>query len=189
MHSKFEETLIAHCAPTLAGHKCGSLFSYRHPGQSAAEVDAEYAACEQALAEKGVSLLTFKRCSEGRQVYVYRPAALGRRLMQPDVQAFLAGYGYSDFGVQACLELLGGRIRCGEDFPHEIGIFLDYPLSDVIGFIQHGGANCRCSGCWKAYADEENALRRFALYRKCKSIYLGCYRRGIGISRLTVAAA
>ena len=29
MSARFEETLIRHCAATLAGHKCGSLFSYR----------------------------------------------------------------------------------------------------------------------------------------------------------------
>ena len=35
MRTTFEETLIAHCAATLAGHKAGSLFSYRLcPGES-----------------------------------------------------------------------------------------------------------------------------------------------------------
>lgn len=29
MSTRFEETLIRHCAATLAGHKCASLFSYR----------------------------------------------------------------------------------------------------------------------------------------------------------------
>lgn len=28
MTERFEKTLIGHCAATLAGHKCGSLFSY-----------------------------------------------------------------------------------------------------------------------------------------------------------------
>ena len=28
MTKRFEKTLIGHCAATLAGHKCGSLFSY-----------------------------------------------------------------------------------------------------------------------------------------------------------------
>lgn len=32
MSERFEEAVIAHCAPTLAGHKCGSLFSWRKTG-------------------------------------------------------------------------------------------------------------------------------------------------------------
>ena len=28
------------------------------------------------------------------------------------------------------------------DFPHEMGIFLGYPLGDVKGFIEHHGRNC-----------------------------------------------
>ena len=34
MSHRFEEDLIRHCAATLAGHKCGSLFScQRAPGE------------------------------------------------------------------------------------------------------------------------------------------------------------
>ena len=29
MPRPFEESIVRHCAATLAGHKCGSLFSYR----------------------------------------------------------------------------------------------------------------------------------------------------------------
>ena len=79
-------------------------------------------------------------------------------------------------------------IRCAEDFPHDIGIFLAYPLEDVIGFMKNHGGNYCCLGCWKAYGNAEAAERRFDLYRKCRRIYLSCYRRGFSLSRLTVAA-
>ena len=32
------------------------------------------------------------------------------------------------------------------------------------------------------------ARRVFALYEKCRNVYLSCYRRGFGVARLTVAA-
>ena len=38
-------------------------------------------------------------------------------------------------------------------FPHEIGIFLGYPLADVAGFIRNKGRNCKCIGTWKVYGD------------------------------------
>ena len=43
MSARFEETLIRHCAATLAGHKCGSHFSYRpQAGESLSENAADY---------------------------------------------------------------------------------------------------------------------------------------------------
>ena len=74
------------------------------------------------------------------------------------------------------------------EFPHEIGVFLDYPLEDVQGFMANGGAGAVCQGCWKAYGDAQEAYRRFRLYGKCREVYLSCYRRGFDVLRLTVAA-
>ena len=68
-----------------------------------------------------------------------------RTLTDPEVQAFLSSYGYescsccegcdkSDCGIQSCLEHLMSRLagdgQSGMRFPHEIGIFLGYPLQD-----------------------------------------------------------
>ena len=75
-----------------------------------------------------------------------------------------------------------------EDFPHEIGVFLDYPLEDVIGFIRNRGSGFCCLGCWKAYSNAEAAEKTFALYRKCREVYLNCYGKGFDVARLTVAA-
>ena len=93
------------------------------------------------------------------------------------------------FKLSDALATLARHIHCGEEFPHEVGIFLDYPLADVIGFIRHQGAAFCCVGCWKAYTNEEQARRTFALYRKCRMVYLACYHnKGYGVTRLTVAA-
>ena len=75
-----------------------------------------------------------------------------------------------------------------EKFPHEIGLFLDYPLVDVIGFIRNTGKNCKCSGCWKAYGDPSAAQRHFAQLNKCTAVYLRLFRSGTPIQRLAVAA-
>ena len=53
------------------------------------------------------------------------------------------------------LDQLAARyMRClflEESFPHEIGLFLGYPLGDVGGFLRHGGKNYIFSGYWKVY--------------------------------------
>ena len=90
--------------------------------------------------------------------------------------------------MDECIDALARRVHCGEEFPHEIGVFLDYPLSDVIAFIENKGMHFRQVGYWKVYSNEAEALRIFALYTKCREVYLKCYRRGFGVERLTVAA-
>lgn len=72
------------------------------------------------------------------------------------------------------------RVSCQvqEEFPHEIGIFLGYPLGDVIGFIKNAGHNCKCTGCWKVYCNECEAVRTFAKYKKCKDVYMRLWQQG-----------
>ena len=121
-------------------------------------------------------------------IYVCRKSRLAENLSRPGVAAFLAGYGYGELDVDAAIERLKSRFDKGEDFPHEIGVFLDYPLGDVIGFIENSGHNYKCSGCWKVYCDECESRRLFAMYQKCRDIYTRLYEQGRSVFQLTVAA-
>lgn len=56
-------------------------------------------------------------------------------------------------GCGRLLTQLSRRLCCSADFPHEIGVFLGYPLGDVVGFIENRGKNFTCCGCWKSYGD------------------------------------
>ncbi len=87
--------------------------------------------------------------TERALVYVYRQEALAALLAQADVQAFLRAMGYGDASPDGALAFLRQRLAESPCFPHEIGVFLGYPLSDVIAFMRDGGRGCRCSGCWK----------------------------------------
>ena len=188
MSAHFEETLIRHCAATLAGHKCGSLFSY-HPGAQENVADT-IASLNALLNQKGVRARLIGCCPRGGVlVYVYRPAALRETLSSTEASAFLTDCGYPSGGTDAALDTLTVRLQDGRDaFPHEIGVFLGYPVQDVIAFIRHNGfGGCLC-GCWKAYGNPSQAQRTFALYQKCRDVYLRCYRRGFDVTRLTIAA-
>lgn len=181
----FEEDLIRHCAATLAGHKCASLFSCR--GMTHEELEENIRAVNDVLSGKGLRAHCLRACGQGALVYVYRMGALSKKLSSREIREFLLPYGYRDFSLDGALKTLAQHVVCGQDFPHEIGVFLDYPLADVAAFIENEGRNCRCVGCWKVYYNEEEARRTFALYRKCRDVYLQCYRRGFGVARLTVA--
>ena len=77
---------------------------------------------------------------------------------------------------------------CDGDFPHEIGVFLGYPLGDVEGFIANRGRNFTCCGCWKSYGDPDAARRHFAQLNKCTAVYLRLFHSGTPVLKLAVAA-
>ena len=95
------------------------------------------------------------------------------------------GYDPEDSG--RCVVQLMRRLRAGEEFPHEIGLFLGYPPEDVRGFIVHRAQDCKCVGCWKVYGDVEAARQQFSQFEKCTRIYCQQWRRGKDIRQLAVA--
>ena len=122
------------------------------------------------------------------QLNALRREALAALLAQADVQAFLRAMGYGDTSPDGALAFLRQRLAESPCFPHEIGVFLGYPLSDVIAFMRDGGRGCRCSGCWKAYTNECEAMRIFQRYKACRAAYQTLFRAGWPLERLTVRA-
>ncbi len=177
--------VIKHCAPTLAGLKVANAFSYRCKSKSHAQ--RIVSALNAKLNTKGVfvKLLRFK---DGRSLYyVYRDSLLKKLLSSSNVRDFLKDYGYENFDTKYCVHTLNNRLEQCDDFPHEIGIFLGYPLEDIKSFICNSGNNALCVGCWKVYHDVDVAQKTFCKYNKCKKIYMQKYACGVDIVKLTVA--
>lgn len=140
------------------------------------------------LYSSGIRFFVLKEDEKSALVYVYRAGALGKILEDARVRSFLKKCGYTDFSTEAVLKKLKERFSHGGDFPHEIGIFLGYPLGDVIGFIQNLGKNCKCTGCWKVYCDECSAKKTFDKFKKCTEVYTRLWSQGRTVLQLTVAA-
>lgn len=180
-----EKYLIDHCSPTLASIKTANLFTCEMPSEEELEQNIKY--WNSHMEEKGISLIILRKSERKALVYVCRMDKLQKDLEKPGVAAFLRQYGYTISDAEYAVERLKKRIRLSEEFPHEIGIFLGYPLGDVVGFIENAGKNCKCSGCWKVYCDECEAMRLFAMYKKCREIYKNLWSQGRSILQLTVA--
>ncbi len=56
-----------------------------------------------------------------------------------------------------------------DDYPHEIGIVLGYPIEDVLGFITNRGQNYIISGCWKVYHNAGSSKKIFQEYHRIRS--------------------
>ena len=126
-----------------------------------------------------------------RKVYAVgkeRVVALNDVSISIEKGEFCCIVGQSGSGKSTLLNQLADRLCCEGEFPHEIGVFLGYPLADVIGFIQNRGKNFTACGYWKVYTDPTAAQAEFDRYKKCERIYARCYYNGTPIRRLTVAA-
>jgi len=184
----FEAVLVRQCAPTLAGMKPGSIFCFNH---SPLEVSRQKV-CQwnKQLAPFGltVQILLERPGSSSVIVFVYRHDRLEQMLSDDAYQRFLAEAGYERTNLDGLLEQLAHRLRTQPEFPHEIGVFLGYPLRDVIGFIENHGRNFTCCGFWKSYGDPTEMQVCFACYRRCIQTYVAMFEQGIPIERLAVPA-
>lgn len=180
-----EELLIRHCAPTLAGLKMGNLFSTMFNDINLLQNAIKK--LNSILNPKGVTLCILKVCGDRALVYVYRSDKVKSYFNKSDVREFLYDNGYMYNNLKECIDYLSHKICLCKEFPHEIGLFLGYPLEDIKAFISNKGKNCKCSGCWKVYFNEEDALKTFARYKKCTDVYCKKFSEGLTIEKLTVA--
>lgn len=158
--SEAEYTLCMHCGITFAGIKAASLFRIK---QSCCECMGKY---ERHFNARGFAFVPLKEEEDSLLLYVYNRRQLESILFDGDNKAFLEGEGYVYDTVGQALACLKRRMA-SDGFPHEIGTFLGYPLSDVKGFISHPNDGVKLVGYWKVYGDEERKRRLFDTYTKC----------------------
>jgi len=177
-----ESVIVRHCAPTLAGLKTANLFNCTFPDEESAR--RELKRWDQTLAPRGLRLMPLRFHGGRVLVYAYRPNHLRRDLCDQCAMKMLDGKGYPCGCPELCLARLARRIREDESFPDEIGLFLGYPPEDVLGFMEK--RECKCTGFWKVYGDEEKAKELFAAYRQCTEEYCCLHKQGCSLEQLTV---
>jgi len=163
----FEKKLAFHAAPSLLGIKASSMLSLK---KSELNVEKNISRFNSRATIRDLKIDILCECGEKALVLVYNRRLLEKRFESPEILSFMEKYGYSsDMTLEERINRLSERIGGCGDFPHEVGIFLDYPLEDVIGFIENNGANYKLCGCHKVYGDEVRAARVFSNYVKCRN--------------------
>ncbi len=179
-----DETLISHCSPTLADLKCANLFNAAFTTRE--EMIRQLRFYNKELSPNGLVLIPL-RYQKGRALlYLFRPEKLQAELNNAYAGRILRSCGYENTDRCQCLKRLKQRLAVGDDFPHEIGLFLSYPPEDVDGFIQEKASHFKASGIWKVYGDVDKANRTFLRYKRCREVYENCYQAGIPLTRLAV---
>ncbi len=181
-----EEYLIHHCSPTLASLKTANLVNM--PYNNFDEFTDSIDKWNKEFENKGLELLILRVNDAKALVYVYRKTKLQKDLNKSGVKEFLKENGYENNDADYCVKMLRQKLENKKEFPHEIGLFLGYPLGDVVGFINNCGKNCKISGCWKVYCNECEAIKTFTKFKKCRKLYEKLWLEGRSINKLTVAA-
>ncbi|MBQ8965414.1 DUF3793 family protein [Ruminococcus sp.] len=173
---KFERELALHTAPTMLGIKPANLLTVEGNDKL---IRRNIDRFNSKASAKGLHIREIKRLGGRTLMLLYNEKLLNKRLCEEDVCRMFSKFGYA--GCSTCpqyLEKLCDRMESSEDFPHEIGLFLGYPVDDIKGFIRNKGQNCLLCGYWKVYCDADGARRTFSRYTKCTRYMVECLDKG-----------
>ena len=171
-----DQMLIRLCSPTLAGLKTGNLFTVDCTDRC--KFNSEVREFNSRLSCKGIRMIPVKYSKGHALIYLYRPSHLKRDFADEQVCSILKEKGYSYKNSDLCVAELARHLAGDSSFPHEIGLFLGYPASDVLGFMRDPEDGVKYTGFWKVYGDIESALKTFDRYKKCTEIYSRAADRG-----------
>lgn len=185
MHGSDEEKmsvqLAFNCAPILKGVKAANMLTVP---------DGSFSCVKALLKGTAISCRLVKTNGNYSILYLYRKNRLEQYLARRESRELLREYGYPDGALEQQLDRLTKRFNLYRDglgeFPHEIGIFLEYPAEDVRLFVKNGGRNYLYSGYWKVYHDLFGAMKRFDSYDKKRELALNELGAGMSIREMAV---
>ena len=164
--SEMKRVIIRHCSPVLMGCKPAALFMIRAS-------DLELL---RAYTPSHIDCLVIRKHGGKALVFLFDKTILENTILTDPIRSVLIGMGYpSRYSLPVFLNHLQKQFEC-QQCPHAVGLFLGYPLDDVLGFIKHRGSNYKLCGIWKVYGDVEQAktcFRQYDLCRECMKIILG----------------
>lgn len=171
--------MVKHAGLTLANFKLASLF--RVTTQQVPNVLECVSYFQSKCSPFGYKLRILKRTDQDCLIYLYHHTRLQSCLSSPVIQHHLAVNGYTDFEVDQVLATLSHRLK-SSSFPHEIGLFLGYPLRDVLAFSQ--GKPCKVKGYWCVYCRAKQCQRKFERFSCCLRQMEASLAKGLSLTEL-----
>ncbi len=165
--------LAQQCMPTLLKMKPASLLLIDK--NLVPDLQEFYTYLMKYLKYYSCSYIPFQETDVRLYLFLYCEDLLYQSITTGMRQSFLESYGYFVRKEQmaSVLGLLGRRYRnywVSGEFPHEIGLFLGYPLTDVEGFIRNKGRNYLLCGMWKVYGRVKVAEAAFLSFHQMKAM-------------------
>ena len=148
----------------------------------------------------GLDYVELKVEAESSLVLFYDSETLAATLSERRNAMWLARMGYPVADAQERVPPVGGSpstaavdghlssmlehlvSRAGEcDLPHEVGIFIGYPLKDVAGFMRNIPSTPVHNGVWRVYGDAHESLVRMKEYAQIETEAREALQRADGV--------
>jgi hypothetical protein len=175
MHSKedFLRYLLVRVSPVIAGVKPATLLRISDccKAREFQHYDSFCAYQEEIMHSLNIEYMVMKNNGIDIQVLFFDSEFMKRRLIAPEVSQLLYERGYGEFeSVRLSLDKLRDRF-CTMEFPHEIGVFLGYPVKDVRGFINRSEPSVLVNkGLWRVFGDPTVSLHLMKQYRLAENL-------------------
>lgn len=181
------ETLLAyHCAPAFAGIKPSNIVTCRK--SQFPDLYKDIDRLNNELNRKDIQIEILCECERRVLLIVYRKKVLETHLRERNNRAFLSMYGYPRNGsIAEYIDVLRTRLA-NDAFPHEIGVFLGYPLCDIYAFINHRDEGCLLIGEWKVYHNAEESEKLFRRFKACRKALVKRVTDGRTLAQIFCAA-
>lgn len=115
-----------------------------------------------------LGFINLRESDEALIVLVYNDSELQKYIFNKEVNRFLIKLGYprknNVYNYILNLKVRYEKFKC----PHELGVFLGFPLNDVKDFMQCTNKKCLGCGYWRVYNDFNRAKEVFLKYDKIK---------------------
>ncbi|CDI48492.1 DUF3793 family protein [Clostridium tetani] len=174
-------TIAISSGPTLAGEKPSSLVTLKNSNRNL--MDCWYNVREKVKESFNIDYIELNEEEDFVTVLIYNKGILEKILKNDRERAFLKRFGYEeDMELDEILKHLKSRFK--RSCPHEVGIFLGYPIADVAMFVHCPNKACLKVGYWKVYHNLEEAECVFEKYDNIKTNIIKLIKQGINPSEL-----
>lgn len=171
--------LASTCAPVIKNLTCANTLTVKY---------GSYKHISKQLSNTDLDCMCLYQDYSKEVLMIYRKDELDRHLNTIESKSYLNEFGYYSNNLDDNLNRLADRFKKfylnNLDFPHELGIFLNYPIEDIKGFILNDGKNSLFTKYWKVYSNLNKAKETFKKFDEAFEIALREIVDGYKISEI-----
>lgn len=167
---------------TIMGIKESNLLIFHEHNDMLAQWDEKkYKLCSRYHIDH-VELYRDKRLLK---VLIYKKELMENLMCTKSARDFLVELGYeAETSLESAFEFLKKRFK--KKCPHEIGLFLGYPVDDVKNFISRPEKKCLYTGYWRVYGNLNASKKKMREFDDAKMFIMQQILKGIPPSQLSI---
>lgn len=177
MNLKDIETQLAlQCASLITGLKISNLLILSSENERVVK---------SILNKSMISYYRLLKNDEKITYLLFKRQELERVIKDEDVWKIFRSNGYKTLHIGKILRTFQLRyedyVNGNIEFPHEMGLLLEYPVEDVVGFVDNKGKNFLYSGYWKVYKNMKEKVKLFRKFEVAEETLIHMVSNGVSI--------